>query len=74
MFFSQSPLHEGRCNRIFRSGCIQLLTRTEGQMVRRIVNGHRIRPGHRPLFISNQKKKIFLQLIKNSIYPSERQL
>ena len=59
-FFLQAPLHEGRCNRIDRSGGVNVFAGAECQLVRCFVSCHRIRPENLTFVIANQKKKIFL--------------
>jgi hypothetical protein len=73
-FFSQAPLHEGRRNRVFRSGGIDTFTSTEGQIMGGLVNRHRIRPGNHALGVPEQKRQMLLQVIQDSVHPAGWQI
>ena len=60
----QLPLHEGRRNRVFRSGGVESLAAAKLYLVRRPVDGHWVSPGDSPGWISEDKGHAFLELVE----------
>ncbi len=46
VFLAELPLHEGRRNRVDRSGGVEFFPRTERDLVGGFVHRHRVSPGH----------------------------
>jgi len=44
VFFSELPLHKGRCNRVDSSSGVYLLTRAECDAMRRFLHSYRVSP------------------------------
>ena len=64
LFISQAPLHEGRCESIYRSSGIQLLSRSKGDGVRGFLCGHRICPDDVSLAVFDQEGQVLFQLLQ----------
>ena len=68
---SQSPLHEGRRQRVLRSGTVQPLAGVEGQAVGGRFHGDRVSPRDGALPVSNEKEEIALQLVEQPFHAGD---
>ena len=71
-FVSQLPLHEGRRNRVNRSGRIDLLACAERDAMRRAVNRHRIGPRDRALLVPEDERHMLFQFVQDDVDPLDR--
>jgi hypothetical protein len=65
-FFAELPLHEGRGDRIHRSGRVDLLAGGEGQAVWRMCGGHRIGPFDLAREIAKQEGHVSFQVVQDA--------
>lgn len=61
----QSPLHEGRRQRVLRSSAVEALTAAESDQMRRAINRHRVGPGDRPGFVSPEEEELMFQVVQD---------
>lgn len=68
---SEAPLHEGRRNRVLRSGGVDRLTRGQLELVRRPLARDGKRPAHPALFVSHEKESLDLELVQDRLHSVE---
>ncbi len=60
---SEAPLHEGRRNRVLRSGGVSVLAGREQKPVRRLLARDGKRPAHPAVLVSHEKESLAFELI-----------
>ncbi len=68
---SEAPLHEGRGNRVLRSGSVDRLARRQLESVGCLLARDRERPAHPLLLVSDEKEAADLQLVQDRFHELE---
>ena len=74
VFLPELPLHEGRRDRVDRSGGVELFPRAESDLVGRLFHRDRVSPGHLALLIAEQEGQAVFQFLQDDLDPLERKI